>query len=175
MARQNLLPKGYIKQRVKHSIRALECNFLEFDDKRLHNDHKHIKILEELNDRYAILKPDKGNGVVLLKKVDYMNSMTELFADRSKFCKLNENNTLTQLTTLQTYLRMLHNRGEINEDVYNSIQPQSTRPARSHSLPKTHKTFENVPPFRSVIDTTGTAYQPVARYLSCLLNPLTHN
>ena len=42
------------------------------------------------------------------------NSMTELF---------NENNTLTQLTTLQTYLRTLHNRGEINDDVYNSIRP----------------------------------------------------
>ena len=29
------------------------------------------------------------------------------------------------------------------------------------------------PPFRPIIDTTGTAYQPVARYLTNLLNPLT--
>ena len=77
--------------------------------------------------------------------------------------------------TLQTYLRTLHNRGEINDDVYNTYRPQSTRPPRSHDLSKTHKTFENLPPFRPVIDTTGTAYQPIAGYLSCLLNPLTHN
>ena len=29
--------------------------------------------------------------------------------------------------------------------------------------------------FRPIIDTTGTVYQPVAKYLSFLLNPLTHN
>ena len=29
--------------------------------------------------------------------------------------------------------------------------------------------------FRPIIDTTGTAYQPVAKYLSSLLNPLTHS
>ena len=55
----------------------------------------------------AISKPDKGNGVVLLKKADYPSSMTELFADRTKFRKLDKNNTLTQLTTSQTYLRWL--------------------------------------------------------------------
>jgi hypothetical protein len=42
-------------------------------------------------------------------------------------------------------------------------------------LPKTHKSFDNLPSFRPIIDTTGTAYQPVAKYLSSLLNPLTHN
>ena len=125
--------------------------------------------------KYVILKPNKGNGVVLLKTVEYISSMTELFADRTKFHNFDKNNTLTQLTTLQTYLRTLHNRGKINDDVYNNIQPQSIRPACSHGLSKTHKSIENLSPFRPVINTTGTAYQPIARYLSCLLNPLTHN
>ena len=44
-----------------------------------------------------------------------------------------------------------------------------------NGLPKTHKSFDNLPSFRPIIDTTGTAYQPVAKYLSSLLNPLTHN
>jgi hypothetical protein len=56
-----------------------------------------------------------------------------------------------------------------------NIRPQSTRPARAHGLPKTHKSFDNLPSFRPIIDTTGTAYQLVAKYLSSLLNPLTHN
>ena len=81
------------QQRIKHSIRALACNFLDFDDKHLHDDHKRIKIHKELNEKYAILKSDKGNGVVLLKKVDYISSMTELFADRAEFRKLDKNNT----------------------------------------------------------------------------------
>ena len=84
------------------------------DDKRLHDDHKRIKVLKAMNEKYAILKPDKGSGVVLLKKEDYMNGMIELFADPYKFRKLDKNDTLTQLTTLQSYLRKIHNRGEIN-------------------------------------------------------------
>ena len=44
-----------------------------------------------------------------------------------------------------------------------------------HGLPKTHKDFDTLPPFRPIIDTTGTAYQPIAKYLTRLLNPLTQN
>ena len=94
-----------------------------------------------------------------------MNGMTELFADPYKFRKPDKNDTLTQLTTLQSYLRKIHNRGEINDDEYNSIRPQSTKPARADTLR----------PLRPIIDTTGNAYQPVAKFLSRLLNPLTHN
>ena len=119
---------------------------------------KRIKVLKRLRDKYAILKPDKGNGTVLVKKDDYKNCMTELFADQYKFCKVAEDHTLTQLTTLQNYLRTIHNRGEITDDEYKTIRPQSTQPARAHGLPKTHKQFDNVPPFRPIVDTTGIAY-----------------
>ena len=101
--------------------------------------------------------------------------MIQLFAAPSKFCKLDKNNTLTQLTTLQNYLRTIYNRGEINDDEYNSIRPQSTKPTRTHGLPKTHKPYDNLPPLRPIIDTTGNTYQPVTKFLSRLLNPLTHN
>ena len=37
------------------------------------------------------------------------------------------------------------------------------------------KIFDSLPPFRPIIDTTGTAYQPVAKFLTNLLNPLTTN
>ena len=53
LERQSLLPKGYMKQqRIKDSIRALACNFLDFDGKWLHDNHKRIKILKELNEKY---------------------------------------------------------------------------------------------------------------------------
>ena len=68
----NPLPDSYTKQqKIKHSIKALACNILDFDDKRLYDDHKRIKILRNMNEKYAILKPDKGSGVVLLSKEGY--------------------------------------------------------------------------------------------------------
>ena len=101
--------------------------------------------------------------------------MTRLFADQTKFKKLKSDPILTQLSTLQNYLRTIYNRGEISTEVYSEVQPQSTKPARAHGLPKTHKDFDTLPPFRPIIDTTGTAYQPIAKYLTRLLNPLTMN
>ena len=101
--------------------------------------------------------------------------MTGLFADRSKFSKLNTDSTLTQLMSLQNYLWTIHNRGEISDDEYANFRQQSTKPARTHGLPKIHKPFDNLPTFRPIIDTTGTAYQPVVKYLFRLLNPLAHN
>jgi hypothetical protein len=78
---QNLLPDSFMKQqKIKASIKALACNFLDFDDRQLNIDHKRIKILKDLRQKYAILRPDKGSGVVILKKLDYQSCMTELFA-----------------------------------------------------------------------------------------------
>ena len=58
--KQNLLPDSFIKQqKIKASIKALACNFLDFDDRQLNVDHKRIKILKNLHQKYAILSPDK--------------------------------------------------------------------------------------------------------------------
>ena len=136
---------------------------------------KRIKLLKHLHERYAILKPNKGNGVVLIKKDDDKICITTLFSDTTKFKTVSKDNTLTQLTTLQNYLRKIYNRNEITKDQYDDIRPISTKPARAHGLPKIHKTFDSLPSFRPIIDTTGTAHQPLAKSLTKLLNPVTTN
>ena len=84
--------------------------------------------------------------------------MTELFSNPTKFKKVNSDTTLTQLVTLQSYLRTIYNRNEITKIDYDNMRPVSTKPARAHGLPKIRKTFDDLPPFRPIIDTTGTAY-----------------
>ena len=44
-----------------------------------------------------ILKSDKGNGLVLLNKVDYQNAMIQLFSDKTKFKIIKNDPTLTGL------------------------------------------------------------------------------
>ena len=50
----------------------------------------------------VILKPDKGNGIVLINKNEY-NLVMKLFCDRSKFKVIKEDLTLTRSRTVQNY------------------------------------------------------------------------
>ena len=44
-------------------------------------DKKKLETIRSLKERVVLLTPDKGNGVVILKKEDYEKSIEELFAD----------------------------------------------------------------------------------------------
>ena len=55
------------------------------------------------------------------------------------------------------------------------MRPKFAQPARAHGLPKVHKVFDTLPPFRPIVDTTNTVYSFVGKFLSKLLQPLTVN
>ena len=123
----------------------------------------------------ATLKPDKGNGVVLINNVDYYQSLEDLFIDKKKFKQIDKDPTMTQLSTLQSYLRSLLKRGELTEKQHKNLRPQNARTGCAHALPKIHKNFTVLPKFRPIVDTTSTCYYNVGSYLTELLNPLTEN
>ena len=62
-----------------------------------------VKVLRNIKEKCLILKPDKGQGIVLIDKTDYYNSTESLFNDTSKFTLLKEDPTLRNLSTVQTY------------------------------------------------------------------------
>ena len=176
LTRNNLLRNNFHSiERAKNTIRALTFNILDFDHKRISLDNKRIKIIKDLQATTVILKPDKGEGVVLISKDDYMKSMNDLFSDRRKFKPIRKDPTHTRLNSIQRYLRTLVNRGELDKDTYKTIRPQNAKPARAHGLPKIHKAYDRLPKFRPIIDTTGTTHYSVGKYISELLQPLTQN
>ena len=59
--------------------------------------------------------------------------------------------------------------------MYDKILPKYAQSAQAHGLRKIHKVFENILSFGPVIDTTGTTHYSVGKYLSELLNSLTHS
>ena len=63
--------------------------------------------MQQLRKNVAILKPDKGNGIVLLDIKDYSNSVEHLFKDPKKFQVLDTDPTVTLMKSLQSYLRTL--------------------------------------------------------------------
>ena len=161
--------------RLKNSLRGMTFNFLNFEDDRIHKDNKRIQIVRNMCKTFVLLKPDKGGGVVVLKKSDYVQSMESLFMDRTKFKVLHENPTSTRLASLQDYLLKLKKRGSISEEEFTQMRPKNARPARAFGNPKTHKVYERIPKFRPVIDTTGTSHYSVGKFLSNLLSPLQQN
>ena len=96
-----------------------------------------------------------------MKKPDYVAKMENLFSDRRKFRIVPHDPTPARLNSLQKYLKKLQKRGEITEDVFKGLRPQNAKPARAHGLPKTHKEYTDLPPFRPVIDTIGTTHSKI--------------
>ena len=56
------------------------------------SDKQQLEILKTLAQRkdVIVLKPDKGNGVVLLNKSDYVKKMNIILSDGAKFETVNE-------------------------------------------------------------------------------------
>ena len=67
----NLIKSGYMApERVKNALRSFAWNLIDLEDRHFFNDSKKTRIIKSLRKRAVILKPDKGQGIVLLKKED---------------------------------------------------------------------------------------------------------
>ena len=162
-------------ERAKTLLRALAFNSIDLENHQIFKDKKKINIIKNLRKDFVLLKPDKRNGIVLIKATEYYTSLEKLFSDKSKFKQIADDPTPTRLANLQKYLKQLNKRGELDDDTFKKIRPQSANIAKAHGLPKIQKHFGNIPPFRSIVDTTGATKYLVEKYLSELLNPLTQN
>ena len=92
-------------QRLKNSWQAFTFNILDVDDKKVYSDFKKLKVIKNLWKDVAILKPDKGNGALLINNVHYYQSIEHLFIDKKKFKQIDKDSTIPQHSTLQNYLR----------------------------------------------------------------------
>ena len=165
----------YVQDKVKNSLRSFTYNYIDLDLTEFRLSRSQIKTLHELTETFSILKPDKGNGIVVMKRSDYISSVKSLFTNPSKFKKLGSDPTPSRLSSLQQYLNVLLKRGEISEQEYSFMRPKSAHFARAHGLPKIHKTYQTLPPFRPIVDTTNTTHYNVGKFLASLLNPLAQN
>ena len=122
-----------------------------------------------------ILRPDKGNDVVIMNRKDYICGMNNIINDRSKFKLLTEDPTSLREGQLQRFLGKLKNEGFFNDDVYKSVYPTDSRPTRIHDLPKLHKIFHSVPAFRPILSSIGTCNYQLAKFLGKLLDDVIPN
>ena len=92
------------KLKIKNALRGLDFNLINIEDSRICKDTNHIKVIKQLREDVATLKPDKGNGVVLLNNKDYTTFFGNLFKDTKKFKSLESDNTNEDLTELPQHI-----------------------------------------------------------------------
>ena len=123
-----------------------------------------------------------------MNKTDYDNQLIKILSDKRKFVKRKGNSfgqkkskdiTLFREEQLQRYLYSLFTKGVLDEEVYHSMYPSGSIPARIYGLPKIHKLSNEdriaVPPvipcFRPIISSIGAYNYDLAKYLTKILSP----
>ena len=91
----------FFTPRLIIDLRALAFNFIDLDNRKVFKDKKKLQVIKELRKDAVILKPDKGNGVVVIDTTDYYESLNKLFSDTTKFKRLDTDPTNTRLNILQ--------------------------------------------------------------------------
>ena len=138
-------------------------------------DKEHMAALRELrrNDDIVITRPDKGNGVVILNKKDYVKKMHIILGQEGKFQHLgpveDNDRTVQQERALQAYLLRQRKAGHITEEVYVRIRPVGATRPRMYGVPKVHK--QGVP-LRPILSMTNAPQHELAKWLAELLKPV---
>ena len=140
-------------------------------------DGEHMSELRELrkNPDIVITKPDKGNGVVILDRVEYISKMMSILSDEKKFERIGNaetnDTTLQQERSLQAFLLRQYKAGHISQEVYAQIRPRpvgSSRP-RMYGSPKTHKPGV---PLRPILSMVNAPQHELAKWLATILRPV---
>ena len=123
------------------------------------------------------MKPDKGNGIVIVDQKLYNSAIEEIISDTSKFEKLNEDPTLKREASLQCFLHKLKQKNFFNETEYDKLYPSGSAPARIYGTPKMHKfsSSDSFPKLRPIVSSIGTFNYNLARFLCDLLSLLVPN
>ena len=135
------------------------------------NEYNALKNLKQ-DSSIIICKPDKGNGVVILNKKDYVSKMETIIFDKTKFKLVNNNNNLDQLRKFQGFIFRLKKNGCLTDDNYRRIRPVAASTPILYGNPKVHK--DNIP-MRPIISSIGSFNHDCAAWLSEILTPLRNN
>ena len=165
----------YFRSSLKHLA------FSSFYDNNYHFSHNITKeeyeALKKLSKdkSIVIMRPDKGNGVVLLNTCDYKNKVYEILNDSSKFERIHDDALLTMLNKeekINVFLRNMKSEGVISQELYSELFVSGSKPGILYGLPKVHK---DGCPVRPILSAIGTFNYKLSKFLVPLLAPITIN
>ena len=100
----------------------------------------HIEALKRLKANRDILltRPDKGAGIVIINKADYIDKMQTILQDEQKFLKTPSENDRTSMieSKLTDCLKRLHQQNLITNELFTRLKPTGSNIPRMYGLPK---------------------------------------
>jgi hypothetical protein len=145
-------------------------------------DKKDVALNElKQRDDIVITKPDKGTGVVVMNKCDYIRLLSEAFVDdEEKFKQVSLEQPKARGRPIKHYHPLLQKEKELErtvreilpENVADSVLQKGSRLAHLYGLPKTHKSKLAMRPILSAV---GTYNYNLAQWLDMTLKPLSVN
>ena len=139
-----------------------------------------VKALNRLKkrDHIVVTKPDKGSGIVVMDKSEYLRLLSAAsIDDTTKFSRDDKHPNLRGRPPKQTLLQkekdvhsILHR--ILPQEIATSLSPKSSRLAHLYGLPKTHKAKLSM---RPILSATGTYNFNLTKWLEEKLKPLSVN
>lgn len=134
---------------------------------------KHILALKSLatNKDLIITRPDKGSGVVLLDRFDYVEKTLKILSDDKKFSKINTPSDRSDKAAkvVHSKLLALRDTGVIDTGEFNRLNPVGSLTPVLYGLPKIHKPDV---PIRPVLSMYKSATYNLAKHLCVVLKPV---
>ena len=134
------------------------------------------------NKQFVIQKSDKGNSIVIVDRVKYIEKMENFLSDQSKFQKITikDDNLLNFITSQQKRIDKIYKKlvdsNSMYEETRRHLKPVGTRPGIMYGSCKVHeKCVDGCPPFRPILSALQTPTYKLAKYLVPILEPLTTN
>ena len=169
------------KELAKATLRSIALNYI--DRKGPRPPKALVRSINQLKKRddIVISKPDKGSGVVVMNKSDYIRLLSEAsINDETKFQPVSLERPRTKGRPPKHYHPLLEKEKHL-ESVVRRILPKhiadtvclkGSRLAHLYGLPKTHK--ERLA-MRPILSATGTYNYTLAKWLDEKLKPLSVN
>ena len=138
------------------------------------DDFKLLKGLSQ-NKNLIFVRPDKGKGVVLLNKLDYLKKMEDVLSDRTKFEKVKEQGIKIIYKIedkVNRFLRELKNANIIAQKFFDDLYATGSNLGVLYGLPKVHKPDV---PLRPILSACNQATFKLAKFVVPILSSLTNN
>ncbi|XP_043938212.1 syntaxin-binding protein 2-like [Protopterus annectens] len=143
------------------------CKYFFSSEDAIHRNNKtfnltkkKIDLMQELrqDETLRFTKPDKGEGIVIFNKIDYVNSLSDALSDSTNYLTSSKNEVLITYNKIQLLLEDARLQGVISEELFiflkspDSQPPAAKRPDRFYKVPQDIQfLYKNPPADQAVI------------------------